>query len=593
MADAQESLHVNGFYMMLLTSVVINLTETWGVDHGKIANVDDIEYPRTACVRGGTFFCAETMWWYAYHTPSFVAIAIFATYCAAYNNSVVVFAALAASLVAVGWEFPFLSNHSNLYVFMSLFALMLFTPPLGATTMRGGGGGDAIRQHSKSRLAAMKTVLGCGLALVYIFAGFHKLNTDFIQGCGKNFLFRYYVHYWPSWLSAKTVTSLIKNPYVYVPINVSVVWLELISGVALFFPSVAWIGILGAVFLHTMVSIISFYDFAAVALAVLYIILPITDDNRTPFKPFSFRGRVCDIDANVVHYGIVTLVTTFVSLILNLTVMSDMLIDDCRGFTFLFNAFFILRRFLRAPHRFRGRIQLRPRRAKEWLPLCLLALFGMSNYLGLRTAGTFSMFSNLRTEGSLSNHYVLGANPLKIFGYQDDVVTVTRWPETMPLIWRQMVSNPVLPPGNTREESMTILYKHLPEYDDGKRRRQKRRGAHEYGTDDAHEDEDDAYEDEIDSEDFLGERDIYNYFVQRIPLVQFRSLMYLARFRMGVDKIGPVEIVYRRKRHVFDNILDDVYFAPRRRSWEMRLLAFRPAIPVSVVPALRSVDCKW
>ena len=340
MDDAQMSLHVNGFYMMLLTSVVINLTETWGVDHGKIANVEDLKYPRTPCVPDGTFFCAETMWWYAYHTPSFAAIAIFAAYCTAYTNSVVVFGALAASFVAVGWEFPFLSNHSNLYVFMSLFALILFTPPLGARTSSGSGR-NAIRRHgNSSRLAAMKTVLGCGVALVYFFAGFHKLNTDFIQGCGKNFLFRYYIHYWPSFMPAKMVTSLIKSPFVYIPINVSVVWLELFSGVALFFPSIAWMGILGAVFLHTMVSIISFYDFAAVALAVLYIIIPITDDNRTPFRPFSFRGRVWDIDANVVHYGIVTMVTTLVSLVLNLTMMSEMLIDDCRGFTFLFNAFF-------------------------------------------------------------------------------------------------------------------------------------------------------------------------------------------------------------------------------------------------------------
>ena len=99
MDDAQMSLHVNGFYMMLLTSVVINLTETWGVDHGKIGNVEDLRYPRTACVPGGSFFCAETMRWYAYHTPSFAAIAIFAAYCTAYTNSVVVFGALAASFV--------------------------------------------------------------------------------------------------------------------------------------------------------------------------------------------------------------------------------------------------------------------------------------------------------------------------------------------------------------------------------------------------------------------------------------------------------------------------------------------------------------
>jgi hypothetical protein len=34
------------------------------------------------------------------------------------------------------------------------------------------------------------------------------------------------------------------------------------------------------------------------------------------------------------------------------------------------------------------------------------------------------MFSNLRTEGSVSNHYLLRNNPLKLWGYQEDVVSV-------------------------------------------------------------------------------------------------------------------------------------------------------------------------
>jgi hypothetical protein len=58
------------------------------------------------------------------------------------------------------------------------------------------------------------------------------------------------------------------------------------------------------------------------------------------------------------------------------------------------------------------------------LPLLLL-LFGFTSYLGLRTAGNFSMFSNLRTEGATSNHLLLGSNPLKVWGYQDDVVRIT------------------------------------------------------------------------------------------------------------------------------------------------------------------------
>lgn len=33
------------------------------------------------------------------------------------------------------------------------------------------------------------------------------------------------------------------------------------------------------------------------------------------------------------------------------------------------------------------------------------------------------MFSNLRTEGPASNHFLMGSNPLKLWGYQEDVVS--------------------------------------------------------------------------------------------------------------------------------------------------------------------------
>ena len=56
-------------------------------------------------------------------------------------------------------------------------------------------------------------------------------------------------------------------------------------------------------------------------------------------------------------------------------------------------------------------------------PLFLLT-FGFSSYLGLGTAGNFSMFSNLKTEGMTSNHLLLSQNPFKIFKYQEDTVKI-------------------------------------------------------------------------------------------------------------------------------------------------------------------------
>ncbi|MFD3000914.1 hypothetical protein ACFS7Z_11115 [Pontibacter toksunensis] len=46
---------------------------------------------------------------------------------------------------------------------------------------------------------------------------------------------------------------------------------------------------------------------------------------------------------------------------------------------------------------------------------------GMCPYLGLKTESSFAMFSNLRTEGGVTNHYFMPIE-LQIFGYQKDAV---------------------------------------------------------------------------------------------------------------------------------------------------------------------------
>jgi hypothetical protein len=58
-------------------------------------------------------------------------------------------------------------------------------------------------------------------------------------------------------------------------------------------------------------------------------------------------------------------------------------------------------------------------------PLALV-LFAMMPYFGLRSTGTFTMFSNLTTDGRQSNHYLLRNQPLKFAHYEDDVIQVVR-----------------------------------------------------------------------------------------------------------------------------------------------------------------------
>lgn len=53
----------------------------------------------------------------------------------------------------------------------------------------------------------------------------------------------------------------------------------------------------------------------------------------------------------------------------------------------------------------------------------VIAVHSFLPYLGLATVPCLSMFSNLRTEGTLSNHWIVPPG-LKVFGFQDDLVQV-------------------------------------------------------------------------------------------------------------------------------------------------------------------------
>jgi hypothetical protein len=69
---------------------------------------------------------------------------------------------------------------------------------------------------------------------------------------------------------------------------------------------------------------------------------------------------------------------------------------------------------------------LRIARPVLWLFPLLVALNGSAPYLGLKTEGSFAMFSNLRTEGGETNHFLV-RRALRLGGY-DDLVTIVESP---------------------------------------------------------------------------------------------------------------------------------------------------------------------
>jgi len=65
----------------------------------------------------------------------------------------------------------------------------------------------------------------------------------------------------------------------------------------------------------------------------------------------------------------------------------------------------------------------RPRLGFLWLMPLLAALNGMTQYLGLKTEHSFTMFSNLRTEAGVNNHFFM-PSWLKLTNWDSDVVGI-------------------------------------------------------------------------------------------------------------------------------------------------------------------------
>ena len=153
-------------------------------------------------------------------------------------------------------------------------------------------------------------------------------------------------------------------------------------------------------------------------------------------------------------------------------------------------------------------VPISSRKTPGWMFIfpVLLFLHGLTSYVGLRTAGNFSMFSNLRTEGPRSNHFLLGNNPLKLWGYQEDVVRFTE------IVDRQA------------------------------------RIGHQY-------------------QPLEG---------NRLPVVEFRKLIYQWT-RAGATV--PMTFEYRGRVHSTDDIVTDPLWQMGARDWAMRLMDFRVIQP--------------
>ena len=182
--------------------------------------------------------------------------------------------------------------------------------------------------------------------------------------------------------------------------------------------------------MHSVIAMIGFVDFSALAGALLFTFVPASYVQVLAAQPTLALGNRT-IHRVRLYYGINVIAGLFSALFFLLGVFFEVrvlggILFNLAATLFLWPILVVLWGPDRRPP-WQG-IPMVHRTIPKVMGLCLLVLclYGVTPYLGLRTAGNFSMFSNLRTEGDRSNHLLLGSNPLKLWEYQEDVVKLLK-----------------------------------------------------------------------------------------------------------------------------------------------------------------------
>jgi hypothetical protein len=323
-----------------------------------------------------------------------------------------------AAAYTLWFQVPDVTNHENIYLISNLFLILGLADHLRRS---GGLRPFKARVTEQELIGIVKPTLRLALSIVYIFAGFHKLNWDFFHpesGCAMTFFRRV--------VGKFGIAEVVWPGLVVFSVPVFVLAWELVGGVLLWFRRLQLPVLVVAWFMHALLAQLVFTDFSSLAFALMLGFVPAAQFDliaRAPIRLGRLRLQ------RATFYLLLNVAVAVAAGIYGSLPGPQSVIHRWQGLGL--NIGFLVLIWPILADRFSSR-RTEWSGVPVWRPLpwwrlafvVSLTLFGLNPYLGLRTSGTFSMFSNLRTEGVSSNHLLLADNPLKLWAYQEDVVEI-------------------------------------------------------------------------------------------------------------------------------------------------------------------------
>ena len=312
-------------------------------------------------------------------------------------------------------RFPRQANHANLeflieLVILALLGYRIFRPKI---------------QISKILISWIFRIC---LVTIYFYTGFHKLNTDFFNPCVScvNTINDYAL----SNLTGRdfTVSAALSRFFQYVA-----VFTEMVLPLGLLFAKTRKWAAMALLAFHFYLAFTVFADFSA--LAVFLILGCFLDFESTVIDPKIRSGLR-------IYLGFAA-ISVLLFPFLPKTNIAAYHWSFVHGLVYNIGLLFLL-----VPVFCYGQPSAQSVR-KRHLPvlaacILLISCWSLKSYIGLGNVANLTMFSNLLTEKSRSNHFLLDTKKTKIFDFEEDNVLIIQLPPQLKNLKLEQYKLPVV-----------------------------------------------------------------------------------------------------------------------------------------------------
>ena len=331
-----------------------------------------------------------------YRNPPILAFLIFFLLVTIFNPKKW-WATLINCIILIGLQilaFPRIGNHSTILLFISLTVWSLFFLKYFRINLN-------IKPDFISYSFRIITIT------IYFYTGFHKLNTDFFNSCVSCV----------NEINENTISGILNTNFKITDdisrfFQWSTIFIECVLPFGLLHHKTRKYTALLLLFFHFYLAFSFFADFCAAALFLLIGCIIDFKKEVSPKTIYFLKIYLIFIVIAVVGYCL-----------LPFTNIEKIKYRFVQGITFNIGL------FLFAFHYFKKTSSKKLQFQKKYiLPLAsmsfLISIWTLKTYIGLGNAGNLTMFSNLVTEKSMNNHWLIDTKKTKLFDFEEDNVYI-------------------------------------------------------------------------------------------------------------------------------------------------------------------------